>query len=207
MSSRSDNSECLHASNTEGVPPGTPTPVNFEVYHHPLKDDDDKTDLWIFDDLGSGKSVTNQAYDRVLHASKQLTGQGHKFLYTCAPNNTDHAQEFTIEPVDAPDEFTFSGYFKLKSIRTDERATYGDDLTPSRRGASIRNPAGPTCTSIDHHHSFRDSSTAKPPASSTMRICFLPPRENVVMPSGFMDRWKVTSISVTSSLLPFHVHS
>lgn len=38
-----------------------------------------------------------------------------------------------------------------------------------------------------------------------MRICFLPPDEKVVMPSGFMDRWKVTSIGATSSLLPFQV--
>lgn len=134
--------EALHASNSEGVPPGTPAPVNFEVYHHALKDDNDKTDLWVFDDLGVAKSLTNQAYDRVLHASKQLTGQGHKFLYTCMPNNTDHSEEFLIEPVDAPNEFTFSGYFKLKSVRTDERATYGDDLTPSRRGRVHQEPGG-----------------------------------------------------------------
>lgn len=134
--------EALHASNSEGVPPGTPAPVNFEVYHHALKDDNDKTDLWVFDDLGVAKSLTNQAYDRVLHASKQLTGQGHKFLYTCMPNNTDHSEEFSIEPVDAPNEFTFSGYFKLKSVRTDERATYGDDLTPSRRGRVHQEPGG-----------------------------------------------------------------
>ncbi len=142
LCARRAQNEALHASNSEGVPPGTPAPVNFEVYHHLLKDDNDKTDLWVFDDLGSGKSVTNQAYSRVLHASKQLTGQGHKFLYTCAPNNTDHSEEFSIEPVDAPNEFTFSGYFKLKSIRTDERATYGDDLTPSRRGRVHQEPGG-----------------------------------------------------------------
>ena len=126
--------EALHASNSEGVPPGTPAPVNFEVYHHLLKDDNDNTDLWVFDDLGAEKSLTSQAYNRVLHASRQVTDQGHKFLYTCTPNNTDHSEEFSIEPIDAPNEFTFSGYFKLKSVRTDERATYGDDLTPSRRG-------------------------------------------------------------------------
>ena len=116
--------------------------MNFEVYHHPLKDDNDKTDLWVFDDLGTGKSLTNQAYPRVLHASKQLTGAGNKFLYTCVPNNTDHSEEFSIEPVDAPNEFTFSGYLKLESIRTDERATYGDDLTPSRRGRVHQEPGG-----------------------------------------------------------------
>ena len=82
---KDDNSEALHASNSEGVPPGTPTPVNFEVYHHPLKDDNDKTDLWVFDDLGTGKSLTNQAYPRVLHASKQLTGAREQVsLHLCA---------------------------------------------------------------------------------------------------------------------------
>ena len=58
------------------------------------------------------------------------------------PNNTDHSEEFSIEPVDAPNEFTFSGYLKLKSIRTDERGTYGDDLTPSRRGRVHQEPGG-----------------------------------------------------------------
>ena len=64
-----DTSACLHASNTESIPPGIPAPVNFEVYHQPLKDDNDKTDLWVFNDLGTGKSLTNQAFNRVLHAS------------------------------------------------------------------------------------------------------------------------------------------
>jgi hypothetical protein len=62
--------------------------VNFEVYHQPLKDDNDTTDLWAFNDLGTGKSLTNQAYNRVLHASgTQVTPQGHKYLYACAPSN------------------------------------------------------------------------------------------------------------------------
>ena len=98
-----DTSDCLHASNTESIPPGIPAPANFEVYHQPLKDDNDKTDLWVLNDLGTGKSLTNQAFDRVLHASgTQVTAQGHKYLYTCAPSNGDHAEEFTIAPGTRP---------------------------------------------------------------------------------------------------------
>lgn len=74
---KDDISECLHASNTEGIPAGAPHPLDFEVYHRPLPDDNDKTDLWYFNDLGNGKSITSQAYDRVLHASNTLvTDQG-----------------------------------------------------------------------------------------------------------------------------------
>ena len=131
---KDDTSECLHASNTEGIPAGTPNPVNFEVIHRPLPDNNDDSDLWCFNDLGTGKSVTSQAYGRFLHASNTLvTGQGHKYLYTCAANNVDHAEEFSIIPVDTPDKFTFSGYFKLASIRTNLRATYGS-LTPRQIG-------------------------------------------------------------------------
>jgi hypothetical protein len=130
---RDDDSACMHASNTEAIPPGTPTPVNFEVYHQPLPDNDDQTDLWCFNDLGDGKSVTNQAFGRVLHASNTLTGQGHKLLYTCPPINNEHSEEFSMEPVDSPDAFTFTGYFRLKSIRTNQRATFGLDITPAGR--------------------------------------------------------------------------
>ena len=131
---KDDTSECLHASNTEGVPAGTPNPANFEVYHRPLLDNDDPTDLWSFDDLGGGKSITNQAYGRVLHASNTLvTEQGHKRLYTCPATTNDHAEEFSVAPVDTPDEFTFSGYFKLASVRTGLGAVYGSDPTPAGR--------------------------------------------------------------------------
>jgi hypothetical protein len=137
-----DTSECLHASNTESIPPGIPAPVNFEVYHQPLKDDNDKTDLWVLDDLGTGKSLTNQAYNRVLHASAtQVTPQGHKYLYTCAPSDGEHAEEFTIVPVpvpvtdpaNPPGRFAYTGYFNLVSVRTTEMAKYGLDLTPGGR--------------------------------------------------------------------------
>ena len=137
-----DTSACLHASNTESIPPGIPAPANFEVYHQPLKDDNDKTDLWVLDDLGTGKSLTNQAFDRVLHASAtQVTPQGHKYLYTSAPSNGEHAEEFKIAPVpvpvtdpaNPPGRFAYTGYFNLVSLRTNEMAKYGLDLTPGGR--------------------------------------------------------------------------
>ena len=133
---KDDTSESLHASNTEGIPVGTPNPQRFEVIHRPFADNNDDSDLWCFDDLGTGKSVTNQAYGCFLHASNTLvTSQGHKYLYTCAANNVDHAEEFSIVPFDTPDQFTFSGYFHLSSIRTNLRATWGStDATP-RSGA------------------------------------------------------------------------
>jgi hypothetical protein len=135
---KDDTSECLHASNTEVIPAGTPNPLRFEVIHRPLPDNNDNSDLWRFNDLGTGKSVTSQAYGRFLHASNTLvTGQGHKYLYTCAANNIDHAEEFSIVPFDTPDQFTFSGYFKLASIRTNLRATYGSETTPESGGPRV----------------------------------------------------------------------
>ena len=137
-----DTSHCLHASNTESIPPGIPAPVNFEVYHQPLFDNNQPTDLWVLNDLGTGKSLTNQAFNRVLHASgTQVTGQGHKYLYTCAPSNADHGEEFTIVPVpvpvtdpgNPPGRFAFTGYFNLVSVRTTEMAKFGSDLTPAGR--------------------------------------------------------------------------
>jgi hypothetical protein len=137
-----DTSACLHASNTESIPPGIPAPANFEVYHQPLRDDNDATDLWVLNDLGTGKSLTNQAFDRNLHASgTQVTPQGHKYLYTCAPSNGEHAEEFTIAPVpvpvtdvaNPPGRFAYTGFFNLVSVRTNEMAKFGLDLTPGGR--------------------------------------------------------------------------
>jgi hypothetical protein len=137
-----DTGACLHASNTETIPPDAPGPANFEVYHQPLRDDDDPTDLWVVNDLGSGKSLTNKAFNRVLHASgSQVTPQGHKYLYTCASSNGEHAEEFTIVPVPVPvtdpasppGRFAYTGYFNLVSLRTTEMAKYGLDLTPGGR--------------------------------------------------------------------------
>src|SRR6266853_3919344 len=51
-------------------------------------------------------------------------------LHLCGKQHRP-CQEFSIVPFDTPDQFTFSGYFKLASIRTNLRATYGgSDTTP-----------------------------------------------------------------------------
>jgi hypothetical protein len=141
--------ECMHASNTESIPPGAAPPVNFEVYRLPFRDDNDKSDLWVFNTLGNGRSLTNQAFDRVLHASNTLvTPQGHKYLYTCSPSNTDHAEEFSIVPVkpqdpdDAADELAFTGYFNLTSVRTNMGAAFGEDITPAGRARIHQEPGG-----------------------------------------------------------------
>jgi len=141
--------ECMHASNTESIPPGAAPPVNFEVYRLPFRDDNDKSDLWVFNTLGNGRSLTNQAFDRVLHASNTLvTPQGHKYLYTCSPSNTDHAEEFSIVPVkpqdpdDAADELGFTGYFNLTSVRTNMGAAFGEDITPAGRARIHQEPGG-----------------------------------------------------------------
>jgi hypothetical protein len=137
-----DTGACLHASNTESIPPGAPAPANFEVYHQPLSDNNDPTDLWVLNDLGTGKSLTNHAFNRNLHASgTQVTPAGHKYLYTCAPSNGDNAEQFKVVPVPVPiddpaippSRFAFTGYFNLVSVRTNEMAKFGSDLTPGGR--------------------------------------------------------------------------
>jgi hypothetical protein len=137
-----DTSHCLHASNTESIPAGAPAPVNFEVYHQELFDNNHPADLWSLNDLGTGKSLSNQAFNRNLHAGdEQVTSSGHKILYTCAPSNGDHGEEFTFEPVpvpvtdpaNPPGRFAFTGYFNLVSVRTTEMAKFGNDLTPAGR--------------------------------------------------------------------------
>jgi hypothetical protein len=140
---KDDTSDCLHASNTEGVPAGQPAPVNFEVYHHPFTDGTNDADLWSFGTLGNGRSATNKAYGRVLHASNTLvTPQGHRYLYTCPTNDNEHAEEFAITPVDTPDAFTFSGYCTLTSLRTGLGVTYGTEPTPAGRPRVHQDPGG-----------------------------------------------------------------
>ena len=210
-----DTSECLHASNTESIPPGIAAPVNFEVYHQPLKDDNDKTDLWSSTTIGTGKSLTNQAYNRVLHASgTQVTPQGHKYLYTCAPSNGEHAEEFTIVPVpvpvtdpaNVPGRFAFTGYFNLVSVRTGEMAKYGLDLHAGRQGPG---PPGPSWLQpllllsflgvVEHREA--------PTVVDDQNLPLVAAADDMPHPSGFMDRWNSTSNSLTLSLLPSHVQS
>ncbi|MBN3457190.1 CotH kinase family protein [Mycobacterium sp. DSM 3803] len=139
-----EGSACLHASNTESIPAGAAAPLNFEVYHLPLRDDNDKSDLWLVNDLGSGKSFISQAFGRALHASATLTTpQGHNYLYTCPPSDTDHAEEFIVAPsASVPADFAYSGYFRLVSVRTNLKATFGMDLTPAGRARVHQEPMG-----------------------------------------------------------------
>jgi len=113
--------ECLHASNAE-VHSGGYNPIRcaFEAIHRPLAENNDNSDLWRLNDLGTGKfGYQSWADGHFLHASNTLvTGQGHKYLYTCAANNIDHAEEFSIIPFDTPEPvLPLVGYFKLASIR------------------------------------------------------------------------------------------
>ena len=175
---KDDTSECLHASNTEGIPAGQPNPVNFEIYHRPLPDNNDPSDLWHFGTLGSGKSLTNQANGRVLHASAtQITAKGHKYLYTCAPA-TATAPKSSRRPRpgarDGPRQsagrFAYTGYFNLVSLRTDRWRNTG---STSRRAAGpgfIRNFPAPTSISTDH---LRSSDTCAL-ASAGVRLCWRP---------------------------------
>jgi len=137
-----DTSHCLHASNTESIPAGALPPADFEVYHQQLFDNNHSSDLWVLNELGTGKSFTNQAFGRNLHASgTQVTPAGHKYLYTCAPDNGEHAEEFEVQPVpvpvtdpaNPPGRFAFTGYFNIVSARTTEMAKFGNDLTPAGR--------------------------------------------------------------------------
>ena len=73
----------------------------------------------------------------MLHASNTLvTPQGHKYLYTCPSSNTDHAEEFSFDPVvpdNDNDAFAFTGYVRLTSVRTHLAAVFGTDITPGGR--------------------------------------------------------------------------
>src|SRR5258708_6492639 len=51
--------ECMHPTTTETVPPGVADPPNFELYRLPFRDDNDKSDLCVFNTLGKTRSATN----------------------------------------------------------------------------------------------------------------------------------------------------
>jgi CotH kinase protein len=123
--------DVLHAGKSDTIPRDAPNPTNFEVTHRPRPPAPDDSDLWSFGDLGTGKSLTNKAFGRVLHASSISSSQGHQLLYTCPPNNTEQAEEFRVAPIDARDEFSHSGYFSVVSVRTGLGALFGTDPTPS----------------------------------------------------------------------------
>ncbi|MFW0794488.1 CotH kinase family protein [Gordonia sp. CPCC 205515] len=124
--------DCMHVS-SQPIPLDVPTPTNFEVTHRPRLAAEEDTDLWTLPALGDGQSIVNKASGKILHASTNLnSGPGHKLLYAGAGDNTGHADEFRVEPLDAdPQNFSHSGYFSLVSVRTGLRARFGADATAS----------------------------------------------------------------------------
>ena len=139
-----DTSDCLHASNTESIPPGAPAPADFEVYHQQLFDNNQPADLWALNDLGTGKSLTNQAFNRnpARQRARQVTPAGHKYpLHMRAeqrrPRRRVHDRRrcrYPItDPANPPGRFAFTGYFNIVSVRTTEMAKFGNDLTPAGR--------------------------------------------------------------------------
>ncbi|GLY40085.1 spore coat protein CotH [Amycolatopsis sp. NBRC 101858] len=130
--------ECMHASRTEPV---AADPGSFEVIHRLRPADVDEADLWCFDALGTGKSLASKASGRVLHASTTASPQGHQLLGTRAADDADHAEEFSVTPVDPPgDPFAYSGYFTLTSVRTGAGAAFAADPTATGRPRVVQDP-------------------------------------------------------------------
>ncbi|WP_326837453.1 CotH kinase family protein [Amycolatopsis rhabdoformis] len=133
--------DCLHAT-TEPIPAPPGAPANFEVTHRPRPAAVDDTDLWSFSRLGAGTSLANKATGRFLHASATTSPQGHPLLYTCAANNANHADEFTLTPIDpVGDPTSFSGHFTLTSVRSGQGVAFGTDPTASGSPRVHQDPA------------------------------------------------------------------
>ncbi|MEV8610876.1 hypothetical protein AB0383_23660 [Amycolatopsis sp. NPDC051373] len=70
------------------------------------------------------------------------TPLGHRLLYTCAADNSNHADEFTLTPIDpVANPTSFSGFFTLTSVRTGQGVTFGADPTPSGSQRVFQDPA------------------------------------------------------------------
>ncbi|MFF1613928.1 CotH kinase family protein [Amycolatopsis sp. NPDC058278] len=122
--------ECLHASRSEVIPATAEEPGGAEVVHRLRPANVDDTDLWCFAPLGAGQSVGSKASGQPLHATTTTSGQGHPLLCTRAADNAAQAEEFSVTPVDpVGDDFGFSGWFTLTSIRTGLGAAFGTDPT------------------------------------------------------------------------------
>ncbi|MET7991987.1 CotH kinase family protein [Amycolatopsis sp. NPDC005232] len=133
--------ECLHAS-TEPIPAAPGAPPNFEVVHRPRPADVEDADLWSFGPLGAGTSLAAKATGRLLHASATTTPLGHQLLYTCAADNSNHADEFTLTPIDpVANPTSFSGFFTLTGVRTGQGVTFGADPTPGGSPRVYQDPA------------------------------------------------------------------
>ena len=170
--------------------------MNFEVYHHPLKDDNDKTDLWVFDDLGTGKSLTNQAYHacpprqqtahrRREQVSLHLCAEQHGSLRGVLNRTGRRAQRVHLQRVSQAEKHPHG---RARDVRGRPHAI------ASRARPSGARRVEPLLLLIDEMPSFL-SGLEHGIATGVVddKYFFLSPPENVVIPSGFMDRWKVTS--------------
>lgn len=137
--------ECMHASGSESIPATAADPGGAEVVHRLRPANVDDTDLWCFAPLGAGQSVGSKASGRPLQATTTTSGQGHELLCTRAADNAadaDHAGEFAVTPIDpVADEFAFSGYFTLTSVRTGLGAAFGTDPTAAGKPRVHQDPS------------------------------------------------------------------
>ena len=120
--------DCLHASNSETIPAGVANPLNWEVVHRAPQNA--SSERWFV----NGFNVRSEAYGRSLHASASIRSpQNHLLLYTTNSPNSSRAQDFAFEQVDdqgTPVPFSsdqFTGYFRIRSLRTGLYLCYGDD--------------------------------------------------------------------------------
>jgi CotH kinase protein len=124
--------DVLHASNSETVG------IYYEVYHRqPL---DDPSDRWILGSNSSGLSFTSEAYGRPLYATASMkTAAGHYYMLTEPAGNyvPGEAWIYPYNYTTYPDGRyrTFTGTFKLRSLRTSRYAHFStsSDLTPAGR--------------------------------------------------------------------------
>ncbi|MGW3961110.1 CotH kinase family protein [Amycolatopsis sp. NPDC005003] len=134
--------DCLHASRSETVPAVAGEPGGGEVVHRLRPAAVDETDLWCFAPLGGGQSVSSKASGASLYATTTTSSQGHQLLCTRPGDNSGHAEEFSVTPVDpVGDEFGFSGYFTLTSVRTGLGAAFGTDPTAAGKPRVHQDPA------------------------------------------------------------------
>ncbi len=116
-------SECLHASNTETIPPGAPHPVNFEVYRHPLQGRQRQVGSvghqhsrkWeVADQSGFRPRASRQQ-----HAGDAPGAQISLYLSTKQQRPCRRVLDSCRSGTQDDDEFAFSGYFNLSSVRTE----------------------------------------------------------------------------------------
>lgn len=121
----SDDGESMHASNTETFPSST----EFEVVHHPQAEV--AADRWWFDPSPIfGYRVRSEAYGRYLHASATIrTPANHLSVYQTTniiSNSPDYWPFFETDGTSSG----ITGYFTLRSQRTNLFLRFGDANDP-----------------------------------------------------------------------------